>query len=252
MEESELPGTPSPELEVNAETVPDDIDTEDFLNEYGRLSNVVIVAGTWQYLPSDGGQGVSEWIFVINTLRVDTMPMVLNGVAVTAAMTLSGRDVKNNAKLRTTQDGQPPYSYSSSDSQVATVSPEGKVTGMQNGVATIAVRDAAGRVGAYPVIVSNVYRLIEARGPFDYNAAMAWIRAQPRSIVPDPAKMNGLLVAINTKYGGNWSLECPHWYGPSFDSTYPYGFVHTNGRAINMSNSPSLDNIKGAVCFVLT
>lgn len=34
MEESELPCTPSPGLEVNAETVPDDIDTEEFLNEY--------------------------------------------------------------------------------------------------------------------------------------------------------------------------------------------------------------------------
>jgi len=192
------------------------------------------------------------WVFEVNTFTMDTTPMILNGTAITTSLTLSGDDVLGNARSRVPAGGVPPYTYLSSAPNVAIVTPAGKVIGMGNGSTTITVSDERGTKISYPVTVSNVYRLIESQGPFNYNTALDWIRTQPRSIVPDVSQMDVFLEAINTKYSGYWSRVYPHWYGPSLDRDYPYGFVHTNGLLINKSNSPYLDEIKGAVCFVLT
>lgn len=192
------------------------------------------------------------WVFDVNTFNMDTTPMILNGTAVTASLTLSGDDVSDNAKSRVPTGGVLPYTYLSSAPNVATVSPAGKVTGMGNGSTTITVSDARGTEISYSVTVSNVYRLIESQGPFNYNTALDWIRSQPRSIVPDRPQMDVFLNAINTKYSENWSTGCPHWYGPSLNQSNPFGFVHTNGRGLNHAWNSSQAEVKGAVCFVLT
>lgn len=57
---------------------------------------------------------------------------------------------------RIPSSGVPPYSYSSSNTALVTVDANGKVFSRGNGGATITVRDAQGRSGAYTVQVSNV------------------------------------------------------------------------------------------------
>jgi hypothetical protein len=88
----------------------------------------------------------------------------------TSTMTLSGRLYRANtdmsvdplswpggtATVRTPSSGAAPYSYSSSNPNVARVVSNGTVYAHTNGSATITVRDSAGRSGSYTVSVSGV------------------------------------------------------------------------------------------------
>jgi hypothetical protein len=62
--------------------------------------------------------------------------------------------------VRTASGGVPPYQYTSSNSAAAEVNAStGRVISKGNGSAVITVRDSAGQSAAYPVGVSNVFRI---------------------------------------------------------------------------------------------
>jgi hypothetical protein len=91
-------------------------------------------------------------------LSIDQRPMRLDGVMVRSYLCIypNGIDAVGNTEVRTASGGQPPYTYSS-NSGIAVVDANGKVTGMGNGSATITVTDALGAQVEYIVLITNVY-----------------------------------------------------------------------------------------------
>ncbi|WP_285420028.1 Ig-like domain-containing protein [Pseudomonas sp. efr-133-TYG-5] len=102
-----------------------------------------------------------HWRLTVNAsgpLSIDQRPMRLDGVMVRSYLCIypNGIDAVGNTEVRTASGGQPPYTYSS-NSGIAVVDANGKVTGMGNGSATITVTDALGVQVEYIVLITNVY-----------------------------------------------------------------------------------------------
>jgi len=124
-----------------------------------------------------GSQPVSApWRVIVDArppLVIDTSPMVLNGrIYVDAG---SGQGPSNRPAgtrgQRTASGGIPPYTYSSSNSGVASVGgSDGTVLSTGNGAATITVRDSAQQAVSYTVNVSGVIRMTY-RGQWQYISA---------------------------------------------------------------------------------
>ncbi|WP_338522865.1 Ig-like domain-containing protein [Pseudomonas batumici] len=110
------------------------------------------------------------------TLIIDTSPMILNGRAVIVDFNWprTGTDYPGNTSTRTPTSGTPPYTYTSSNSNVASVA-AGKVTGQRNGSATITVRDQSGQFKTYNVQVSNVKKLLVTYTLMTYTNYQAWV-----------------------------------------------------------------------------
>jgi hypothetical protein len=84
-------------------------------------------------------------------------PLVLNGAAIRVKRNWQQiQDFPANTAVRQATGGRPPYTYHSTNTDVATVDAQGKVTGAGNGTTVITVRDADQRSAAYTVQVSNV------------------------------------------------------------------------------------------------
>jgi hypothetical protein len=107
------------------------------------------------------GEVSAQWNFTVKeALVIDRQQMILNGLSVKMPeWPTTGEDSIGNTQVRQPTKGLPPYSYASSDSTVASVNNEGKVTGNKNGNAFIVVLDSGGQSATYSVSVSNVYRL---------------------------------------------------------------------------------------------
>lgn len=149
------------------------------------------VTGIWQLLihgltvarhsltakAMDASGGTSKaWEFnVIDEMVIDRQPMILNGLSVKMPeWPTTGNDSIGNTQVRQPTKGLPPYSYASSDSTVASVSSDGKVTGNKNGSAFIVVLDSGGQSATYNVSVSNVYRLRINEQPMTALRAVEW------------------------------------------------------------------------------
>lgn len=86
--------------------------------------------------------------------------MILQGFSVKIPQwPKTGEDSIGNTAVRTPIGGVPPYTYLSSEPLTASVTPQGKVTGLKSGVSTIYVVDQEGTTLTYLVSVTNVYRL---------------------------------------------------------------------------------------------
>ncbi|MGV8917625.1 MAG: Ig-like domain-containing protein [Pseudomonas sp.] len=89
-------------------------------------------------------------------LVFDPSDLLLNG----RLLLWSGKTIYNwpaNTRLqRVATGGTPPYSYSSSHPEIATVDGDGLVTSQANGTATITVVDVRGQSKSYQAVVSNV------------------------------------------------------------------------------------------------
>ncbi|MDR7285509.1 hypothetical protein J2X84_004358 [Pseudomonas corrugata] len=98
---------------------------------------------------------------VVSGLIVDTSLLLLNGVMIRSGHcpNLNGVDAIGNTAVRQATGGVLPYTYASNTPAIATVSADGKVTGMGNGSATITIRDKLGAWASYNVSVSNIYSL---------------------------------------------------------------------------------------------
>lgn len=102
-------------------------------------------------------------VSVVKALEIDTTPMVLDGFSLQPIAGLiinQNYDYPDNTAIRHPSGGTPPYIYTSSQTNIATVDSNGKVIGKSNGQTTIIVTDAAQSTVSYTVQVSNVFRLV--------------------------------------------------------------------------------------------
>jgi len=110
-------------------------------------------------------------------LMVDQRRLVLNGISVKMpGWTRTGADSINNTAVRAATGGQAPYTYSSSNPAVASVTSTGRVVGERNGSATITIADARGTRVSYQVQVSNVYTLVVNTGKLSDAQFNTWLR----------------------------------------------------------------------------
>lgn len=112
-----------------------------------------------------------------NSLVVDQSQMLLNGLAVYVNWPLSGADAPGNTAVRTVTGGRAPYTYTSSNPAIVSVTPVGRVQGRANGIARIIVRDADNSSISYEVKVENVYQLKLSPTKFNPSNAVNWIIA---------------------------------------------------------------------------
>jgi len=112
-------------------------------------------------------------------LSIDQTTMNLNGFAIIAFWGQPAGDYSGNNQTRVASGGRPPYSYSSRNPAVASVTAAGKVRGVVNGSTTIDVKDQGGHTVSYNVTVSNVYYLRQYASGVNYSQAIAWRDSLP-------------------------------------------------------------------------
>ncbi|HWH87743.1 MAG TPA: hypothetical protein VNV36_13340, partial [Pseudomonas sp.] len=98
-------------------------------------------------------------------LIFDTSPLTLDGRNISIVNTelpweRTGVDPANTAAKRTATGGCEPYTYTSSDSNIASIDDSGTVRSEGNGCAIITVTDSAGQSKSYEVTTRNVINYI--------------------------------------------------------------------------------------------
>jgi hypothetical protein len=120
---------------------------------------------------------------VLHDFIVDTSPLNLSGsnyiVDITAfGWTRTDDDPDGTAATRTASGGLSPYTYTTSNPAVASVTPQGRIRSEGNGTATITVRDASAQTKTFNVTASNVRTIIKSPTIIiGYASALAWIQA---------------------------------------------------------------------------
>lgn len=125
------------------------------------------------YLPADQVVPIPSEV-----LSIDESRMVLNGAVAYVNWPLSGTDIAKNTAVRAPIDGRQPYTYTSSNPAIASVTSEGKVQGRANGTARIVVTDGYNKSVSYEVSVSNIYNLVISEQTMTGPEAVAWIAAK--------------------------------------------------------------------------
>lgn len=155
------------------------------------------------------GETSAAWKFTaMEQLAIDRQPMILKGLSVKMPeWPPTGNDSIGNTEVRQPTKGLPPYSYASSDSTVASVSSDGKVTGNKNGSAFIVVLDSGGQSATYRVLVSNVYYLRLNKTPMTVLEAIKWKESLENAIhCFDPQ-----IADLQLVYGVNLPLQGYVW-----------------------------------------
>jgi len=102
--------------------------------------------------------------------------MKLDGVSVkVSGLPLTGQESINNTQIRRPTGGVPPYEYASGSPLIASVTREGKVTGLRNGTTPIYVTDQEGTTRTYLVAVTNIVTLWRSGLPMSSDEAIAWM-----------------------------------------------------------------------------
>lgn len=141
--------------------------------------------------------------------------LVLDGPAIRVTKNWQQiRDFPANTAQRQATGGQPPYTYAVANPAIATVSQQGKVTGMGNGTTTITVRDTNQRSVQYSVQVSNIRWLNVDEHSTSY--ATGFQLMQSRGGSPVQAADEALLLA--------------HYAQPFQSLMRRYFFMFTNGQ----------------------
>ncbi|RFD33754.1 hypothetical protein CER19_02000 [Pseudomonas sp. GL93] len=141
-------------------------------------------------------------------LSINTATMTLNGVAYIVTGWPKRAEYAGNTQTRVATGGRPPYTYTSQNSSVATVTSTGFVSGMRNGSTNIVVTDRAGNQVSYAVSVSNVWQVREDRRGMDWGGAVNW-----RKSLPGAVGFSGEAIRfMGNAYG--WPLPVPYdsWY----------------------------------------
>jgi hypothetical protein len=132
-------------------------------------------------------------------LTINQTNMHLNGYAIVAqGWVRNAQDYPGNAQTRTPTGGVLPYTYSSRNSGIASVTQAGKVTGNRNGSTTIDVRDNLGSTVSYNVSVSNVWHLRVRNAESDYNGAIAWRNSLPGAIAMGASALSHMSTVYGT------------------------------------------------------
>ncbi|MNJ26640.1 Bacterial Ig-like domain (group 2) [compost metagenome] len=140
---------------------------------------------------------------VVPELILDPTPMILNGFNISIAGTgldwvLTGQDPVNTAATRAPTGGTPPYTYSSSHPNIASVDSNGRVRSEGNGTATISASDKH-QTKTYLVTTTNVHLYIINRTHLSHSSYLAWVRQVGGSILSN-ANLNTHINALNTKF----------------------------------------------------
>ncbi|QXI14503.1 hypothetical protein [Pseudomonas zeae] len=173
------------------------------------------------------------------TLEIDTTPMVLDGYQLYPAAAPNSPPFEKTAyvhpdaqRTREAVGGVPPYKYSSSNLNIASVdSTTGHVVSTGNGTARINVDDAKGATVSYEISCKNVYELVCNNHQLTHAEAIAWAASIGAQLFPNefpPATNDPLAVAASFSF----QMVSPtyhYWY-------YPY--THSGG-AISQVIRPS-------------
>ncbi|QXH79099.1 Ig-like domain-containing protein [Pseudomonas salmasensis] len=162
-------------------------------------------------------------------LYISTATMTLNGTAYIVAGWPKRAEYPGNTQTRAATGGRPPYTYTSQNPSVATVTSTGFVSGMRNGSTNIVVTDRAGGQVSYTVSVSNVWQVREDRRGMDWGAAVNWRKSLPGAIghYGDAIRFMGnaygwpLPVPYDSWYWVCTEPQCDAWTGVLWDSIDP-------------------------------
>jgi len=150
------------------------------------------------------GQVSTAWtLTVIEEFFVETSNLILNGKNPIAASSLGWvkiGDPPGTFALRPARGGTPPYTYTTSAENIATVDSTGTVRSSGSGVAKITVKDSStpARSLSYDVATFNVLQVLHNTSQLTAAAALAWI-TEVRGY-PIIQADNDFLVALNHKY----------------------------------------------------
>lgn len=211
-----------------------------------------LTAGTHQFKAVYDKLSSNRWSVVHEPYQIDLSLMTLDGFAVMVPWPLSNVDLPGNTQIRQPTGGVPPYTYTSSRPDIASVDSSGKVRGLLNGTATISVKDAEQRSLSYTVNVANIWRLTTSTGPFYATDALAWIRAQGGT--DNFGLIMGLIEVMKTQYVApippNHTQNEYYWL-TLYQSPNTYAFFHFSYQWVNtvVADDPS---VRGAWCFTST
>ncbi|MDR6960483.1 hypothetical protein J2W43_004488 [Pseudomonas brassicacearum] len=179
-------------------------------------------------------------------LSISHTLMALNGFRIFASWPQTGADAMDNVLTRRAVGGAPPYRYVSSNPQVASVTPGGKVTGIRRGNTTITVSDSSTPTQSltYSAQVSNTWLLgVVQPGTFSGVADFhRWLIASGGFIINSSGQFQNLERLYAQPFplprGRYWLGEhggaCPAGY-----YTY-YHAEHTNALACALPGEPSV------------
>ena len=141
-------------------------------------------------------------------LYINTATMTLSGTAYIVAGWPKRAEYPGNTQTRAATGGRPPYTYTSQNPSVATVTSTGFVSGMRNGSTNIVVTDRANNQVSYTVSVSNVWQVREDRRGMDWGTAVNWRKSLPGAI----GHYGDAIRFMGNAYG--WPLPVPYdsWY----------------------------------------
>ncbi|MHC8349469.1 hypothetical protein ACYZT7_08850 [Pseudomonas sp. RT4P38] len=134
-------------------------------------------------LYGSGQASAARTFSVLLPLVIDQTRMVLDGVnlfigpSAQAIFTRNAVTLPGTAMSRTASGGGFPYTYSSSNPRVATVTTQGVVTSQGNGQASIVVRDKSGVEVAYTVLCSNTFDIMASLSNVNYTTAVTRMAA---------------------------------------------------------------------------
>ena len=166
---------------------------------------------------------------VAQALTIDPTPMVLDGphfypapapYTPTGAVTAYLDD--NAHRVREALGGVPPYHYSSSNTNVASVNATtGDVVSTSNGTARIDVRDAKGNIVSYEVVCNNVYELVYVSQKLTHSQAINWMLSIGAQLFPSPLSSRStdpLIRAAGFGFQKTSSESSDHWHTSFVDS----------------------------------
>lgn len=142
-----------------------------------------------------GNQLVSEpWAIERLPFSMDRTQLRLAGLSIRVPQWIkTGQDSIGNIGVRVPTGGVKPYDYASSDPTSVSVTEQGKVSGLKNGVATIYVTDQEGTTLTYLAVVTNVWKLQISDQLYTFLNAEKWMHTLGGRHTYDGAIMQDLL-----------------------------------------------------------
>ncbi|TNF79616.1 hypothetical protein FGE05_24200 [Pseudomonas sp. ICMP22404] len=186
-------------------------------------------------------------------LSIDRTPLAVDGFRIFASWPATGADAPGNTVTRRAAGGTPPYRYTSSNTQVATVTANGQVTGFRRGNAVITVSDSStpAQSATYTAQVSNTWLLgIVVPGTFTSLAAFhQWLRTVGGYLI----NSSGQLQTLESLYARPFPLPRGRYWLGEHGGTCPAGYYtyyhaeNTHGIACAL---PGESSVSGALYVV--
>jgi hypothetical protein len=190
-----------------------------------------------------GVESATRTFTVVTRLTIDTTQMTLSGFSVKMpSWPKTGADSIGNTQTRVPTGGVPPYRYSSSNIQVATVDSSGKVTGERNGTATITVTDNTGATASYNVVTGNIWEIITSPNAMRNDEAVWWVSQNGSPLTTNQNGPHPRIDDINRVY------RPPHrashvWVGVNSNSGNAWGVIIHSGSTMEVNTLVNTNNL---------